>query len=283
MEFWQIVVLAIIQGAAELLPVSSSAHVIFVAKLMDPNWKATTPESIFLLIMLHTGTMFAAIMYFWSSWKTILFAPKQPRTGGWHFIGMIVIATGVTGFIALGLQKLLKAFAHVEVEELFDNLPLIAAALGAAGILILIASRYDRVEHGGTLSWGAALVIGLVQGFCLPFRGFSRSGATISMGLLRGVQRRLAENFSFALAVVLTPPLIVRQVVKLSQSAELKGADLSELMLPGLVGMVLSFLAGLLALRLLSAVLELGRWAFFGIYCLAFAAVIFVVAMRNGW
>src|SRR5262249_35117929 len=102
---------------------------------------------------------------------------------------------------------------------------------------------------------------------------------TISVGLMRGMPRRFAEEFSFALAVVLTPPIIVRQAWKLLKSPEAANAHLIDLLLPGLVGMVLSFLSGLAALRLLSAVLEGGRWAYFGIYCLCFAGVVFVAAL----
>src|SRR2546426_12712069 len=78
--YFQVLVLALIQGAAELLPVSSSAHVILAQKLMglDPS----SPPMVFLLIMLHTGTMFAAVVYFWSGWKKALAAsPAAPGSG----------------------------------------------------------------------------------------------------------------------------------------------------------------------------------------------------------
>jgi len=87
------------------------------------------------------------------------------------------------------------------------------------------------------LTPAVAALIGLVQGLCLPFRGFSRSGATISVGLMAGLPRRFAEEFSFALAVVLTPPLIVRQTWKLLKSPEAADAHLLDLLLPGLIGM----------------------------------------------
>jgi undecaprenyl-diphosphatase len=124
------------------------------------------------------------------------------------------------------------------------------------------------------LSGWSAVWIGLVQGFCVPFRGFSRSGATISTGLLRGVSRALCEDFSFALAIVLTPPAQAYSVYKLLKAHELSRSTLMEVLVPGLVGMVFSFIAGFLALRFLSAVLERGRWKYFGFYCLAMAAVI---------
>src|SRR6476469_10036565 len=102
MDFYVMVfVLALIQGAAELLPVSSSAHVILAQKLMglDPS----NPSMVFLLIMLHTGTMFAAIVYFWSGWKAILFPPQPAPGKGQDFIVMLVVATSVNGVLGLGL------------------------------------------------------------------------------------------------------------------------------------------------------------------------------------
>jgi undecaprenyl-diphosphatase len=108
--------------------------------------------------------------------------------------------------------------------------------------------------------------IGLIQGLSLPFRGFSRSGATISTALCCGVERSLAEDFSFALLVVLTPPVIGRGLYRLLKAAD-PNTHLLGLLLPGLVGMVFSFLAGMLALKILSAALERGGWKYFGYYC----------------
>jgi undecaprenyl-diphosphatase len=279
--YLKVLVLALIQGAAELLPVSSSAHVILAQKLMglDPS----SPSMVFLLIMLHTGTMFAAIVYFWSSWERALFTTQPSPASGRRFLVMILLATAVTGVLGLGLQYLIERVVlerllhhpQGEVEQLFKSLPLIGAALTAAGLVILASSRFDRAGPARELTPARAGLIGLVQALCLPFRGFSRSGATISVGLMCGLPRRFAEEFSFALAVVLTPPLIVRQTWKLLKSPEAADAHLFDLLAPGLVGMGLSFLSGLVALRLLSAVLEGGRWAYFGVYCLVFAGVVF--------
>jgi undecaprenyl-diphosphatase len=108
----------------------------------------------------------------------------------------------------------------------------------------------------------------------VPFRGFSRSGATISTGLFCGVSRTLSEDFSFALAIVLTPPVQVYSIYKLLNAHALSTHTLADLLAPGLLGMVFSFAAGLLALRFLSVVLERGRWKYFGFYCLAAAAVV---------
>jgi len=172
-------------------------------------------------------------------------------------------------------------FAHnspnFEIENLFGNSRLMAASLATAGILIIVSSL-SKPKPNGELSIIPAIVIGAVQGLCLPFRGFTRSGATISTGLVLGVARRKAEEFSFALAVVLTPVVIVKEVYRLykhqSFSATLGTSDFMHLLAPGLIGMVFSFGAGLLALRWLSKWLESGRWYFFGAYCLIASLVV---------
>lgn len=279
-SIFKILVLAIIQGACELLPVSSSAHVIVAEKLMglDP----TSPQMTLLLVMLHTGTMLAVIVFFWNSWKENFFKSRQACVDS---VKWIIIATIATGFIGLLLKVLiekilLKGTAHAEIELLFGNLSLIAAALAGAGVLILWSGYKENsvTQAKNTLGLKASVLIGMVQGVCLPFRGFSRSGATISTGLLLGVDKKRVEDFSFALAVVLTPPVILKEVSRFLSaqhvSAHHHGVGLLSLFLPSLMGMVLSFMAGLLALKWLSNWLEHGRWYLFGFYCLAASAFI---------
>ena len=95
-----------------------------------------------------------------------------------------------------------------DVESLFSQLPLIATALLVAGLLIIVSGlREPNRLEGKDVNTTSASWIGAVQGLCLPFRGLSRSGATISTGLLLGVGKRRMEEFSFALAVVITPPV----------------------------------------------------------------------------
>src|SRR5437660_6090998 len=113
MNYFQIAVLALIQGAAELLPVSSSAHVILVARLMgrDPS----SPEMTFLLVMLHTGTMFAVLYYFWPRWRKLLAADRPGPASRLHLPLMVVLATAVTGVVGLGLLFLIE---RVVLEQL---------------------------------------------------------------------------------------------------------------------------------------------------------------------
>jgi undecaprenyl-diphosphatase len=279
----QILVLGLIQGAAELLPVSSSAHVIVAEKLMklDPS----SPEMTFLLVMLHTGTMFAVIAYFWSAWKKSFFSSKAQFKDA---LTKIVGATICTGLVYVALKRLIEKVVlggqKAEIEQLFSYLPLIAGALFAAGLLILWSAFKTKKDPGSEeVTLATACWIGLIQGVCIPFRGLSRSGSTISVGLLKGIGRRQAEVFSFALGVVITPGAFYQELHRFLKVRAGTGTPihLGHLIQPGLIGMVASFVAGLLALRWLSGWLENGRWHYFGYYCLVAAAAIFVLAAKG--
>lgn len=284
MSVIQVVALAIIQGLAELLPVSSSAHVVVAEKLMglDPSAPALT----LLLVLLHTGTMCAVIVYFWRDWRRRYFASRESCK---QIVAHVVVATALTGAVGWLLGKLvvrlyLRATPHAAVEDLFSHLELIAPALFAVGILIIVAYFLDRrVAKGPELTLRQSVVIGLVQAVCLPFRGFSRSGATISAGMIAGIEKTAAEAFSFALAVVLTPPVVIREVLRLREH----GGALTAQQMHAAVGLdtlggLLAFGAGLLALKWMSVWLERGRWYYFGGYCIV-AAIAVELLHRAGF
>lgn len=296
-SLFKVLILAIVQGLAELLPVSSSAHVVVAEKLLglDPS----SPQMTLILVMLHTGTMFAVIVYFWSQWRLAYFTTAHALK---RFVVRAFWATLLTGLVGYPLIKIIEETAFKgkpkgEIELLFSRLDLIAPALFAAGLIILISSfrersaaqrgpdtsrpEYERsiVLSGDNVTFSQAGWMGAIQGLCLPFRGFSRSGATISTGLLAGTTRQRAERFSFALAVIITPAAIAREaerLLKAKQAVELAGGDLNlhTSVVAALLGMVFSFFAGLGALRWLSSWLENGRWYLFGIYCIAASLVV---------
>ena len=281
---WRVMILAVVQGFAELLPVSSSAHVVVAEKLMgmDPS----SPQMTLLLVMLHTGTMFAVILFFWKQWRRTFF---QSAAAFKKAAVLLILATGITGAVGEVLKKAIekvwfRGAPGAEVEQLFSHLELIAPALAAGGILILIAGMREKrasaeaaAEDVG-LNAKQASLIGLVQAFCLPFRGFSRSGATISTGMLAGVPKMRAEEFSFALAVLLTPAVDGLELLRLMKAEHVSGgAGLASAMMPGIFGAFCAFLAGLLALKWLSGWLEGGRWYLFGIYCLVASVAVFML------
>jgi undecaprenyl-diphosphatase len=284
----QVIILAIVQGLAELLPVSSSAHVVVAEKLMglDPS----SPPMTLLLVMLHTGTMVAVIVYFWRQWSNTYFR----NMAAFKDVAIkIILATALTGVIGEAIIKVIErtAFRDVkdaQIEDLFSHLEIIAPALTLAGLLIIIAGVFSRRNPAGLMTKASGLstrqagLIGAVQGLCLPFRGFSRSGATISVGMLAGVPKSAAEAFSFALAVVLTPAVVAREAIRLTRVQSTRGTgNLLSAFTPSLFGAFFAFLAGLVALKWLSQWLEGGRWYLFGVYCLIAAAVVFVLHSRG--
>ena len=248
---------------------------------LDPS----SPEMTMLLVMLHTGTMFAVITYFWNNWKRDYFVSAAKLR---LFAVQIVTATFWTGIVGLGLKVVIEKVVmrhtpHAQIEDLFSNLPLIAGALAGVGVLIIYAGlREDKMPLQEEIQSRHSCWIGIVQGLCLPFRGFSRSGSTISTGLLLGLPKQKLEEFSFALAVVLTPPVLAKEASRLLKEHELSGnGSVLHLFAPGLVGMVLSFVAGLLALKWLTRWLEGGRWKLFGYYCLVAAAGVLVICFSH--
>ena len=292
MSIFQVIILAIVQGLAELLPVSSSAHVVVVEKILEKHYGGLAPSDprmTLLLVMLHTGTMFAVIVYFWSQWKKTFFSSGDAFK---RFAVRAIWATSLTLVIGYPIKKLIekvvfKGIPKAEIENLFNHLEWIAPALAVAGFLILLAGLMEkrRMEahpkvYGDSVTMRQAGWMGAIQGLSLPFRGFSRSGATISIGMLTGASKERAERFSFALAVVITPLAIgweLLRLLKASHEATAAGVpmDLHGSVVTGLLGAFFAFLAGLVALKWLSSWLEEGRWYLFGIYCLLASVVVF--------
>ncbi len=290
MTWIHIVILAIVQGLTELLPVSSSAHVIVTAELLHENM--STPDNALLLVLLHTGTMFAVIAYFWRQWVE-QFLSSWARF--WSFFKLIFLASLLSGAVGYPVILLIEHWLsrggrQVPIEALFHKLNWIAPALAAAGLLILWAGVREArrpanaKEAPRPIRRGEAIVMGILQGLAIPFRGFSRSGVTISGGLLQGGQRAQIESFSFAMVVAITPLAIARELWRVHKAAHaaMTPVHWAAALEPGLVGMVCAFLAGLVALRWLSSWLEAGRWHWFGIYCLAAAALTQALYMK-GW
>jgi len=268
---------------------------------LDPS----SPQMTLLLVMLHTGTMFAVIAYFWNQWKQTYFASTDAFK---RFALRLIYATALTGVVGEALIKLIehtafKGAPKAEIEELFGRLELVAPALACAGILILIAGLREKKQDAAEAKEAAAATsltrrptesvtmrqagwIGLVQGMALPFRGFSRSGATISTGMLTGATKQRSERFSFALAVVITPAAIGREAMRLVHATHEAAAtgspiDLHGTLVYSLLGAVFAFLAGLVALKWLSNWLENGRWYWFGIYCLVASAAVFYLHTKG--
>ena len=162
MPILKVIVLAIVQGLAELLPVSSSAHVVVAEKMMGLD--ASSPQMTLLLVMLHTGTMFAVIAYFWKTWKFTYFKDSLSFK---RFAVRAVFATILTLVIGYPISEIIKktVFSGVpkaEIEDLFSHLEYVAPALFVAGVLIVIAAAAgplaERIGPKAVLVPGLALL-----------------------------------------------------------------------------------------------------------------------------
>ncbi len=193
----------------------------------------------------------------WLTWKAVVPA-FRPRSHNWTTCDLAPLQ---------------------ELVVIVETPTVIAVGLAAVGIMIIVSAKRRRVAES-ELGAREAAWIGAIQGLCLPFRGFSRSGATISTGLFLGLDKLCSEEFSFALAVVLTPAVILKEGYRLLKARELAltitTSDLFSVAWPSLLGMLFSFIAGLVALKWLSRWLEHDRWHFFGYYCLFAAATVLV-------
>lgn len=269
MDALHAVLIAILQGATELFPVSSLGHAVVVPALFD--WHLDQHSGAFLpfLVLLHAGTSVALLLYFWRDWWAMargvlgLSGPADTQTNRRLFL-RIVVATIPAVVFGFALNKFFK--------ELFDN-PLIAAVfLIVNGAMLLFGERLrgrGGVRGLESISVKDAVVIGFWQCGAL-FPGISRAGATIVGGLLRGVTHEAAAHFSFLIALPVIVGATVLEVPKLLR------APLAPGVLP--LAMGAAVLAGITAYLSTWFLMRYFRandqWALnpFGYYCLAFGA-----------
>ncbi len=196
--FWQAILLGALQGLTEFLPVSSSAHLILAQRLL-PGF---SQPGILFDVMLHVGTLVAVVVYFRERIGGLLrgAVSRDPvsRRASWKMALLLAVSVGLTGALTLPL----KQFAL----DGMDNLPRMGVALLATSLLLAGAQAVGarRGEGGRSLEEMRvrdAVLIGAFQSFSALFRGLSRSGNTISMGLFTGLSRRAAAEYAFLLSV----------------------------------------------------------------------------------
>lgn len=273
MNLLQALVLGVVQGITEFLPISSTAHLILVPRLL--GW-TLDPESIFVFdVLLQLGTVLSVVIYFRKDLLAILkavwigLASRQPlatseaRLGWW-----IVVATAPAAVIGLPLKPYFESLHHMPV--------VVAVILMAAALLIFVSERLGRRNRAlSELRWIDALLIGCSQALAL-FPGVSRSAATICGGLVRGLERGAAARFSFLMSV---PALTAASVVALKDLLELPGYERH--LPPLLVGTVVALFVGLASIHWLLSWLARHPMYAFGWYRLI-AGAVFLGALLLG-
>lgn len=252
MNLLEMLVLAVVQGIAEFLPISSSGHLVILG-----NWMRVNSESATVEIILHAGTLASILVVYWRRILDLLRADRR------------VIPLLVVGTIPAGVAGIL---IKTRAAWLLDQPLLAGGMLVVTGAMLLSLrwlpegeTRYQRV------SWVAALAIGCFQAFAL-LPGVSRSGSTIVGARLFGMHREDAVTFSFLLAI----PAILGATL-LTVKDLLGGEGAGEQMGVLLVGAVVSFVVGIAALKWLIQWARAGKLYWFAWWCIPFGILVIVL------
>ncbi len=276
MTYLHALVIAFLQGATEMFPVSSLGHAVIVPALLGWNIDQHAPVFLPFLVLLHLGTAAALLAYFWRDWWELaagvlgLSTPERCRES--RYILLLLIIATIPAVIVGGL------FEHA-VRALFAT-PITAAIFLAANGILLISGEYLRrrapLRVGqprrpiATLSKTDAIMIGFWQ--CLALLpGVSRSGATITGGLLRGIDHSASAHFSFLIALPVILAATALEVPKLLHQ-DVPPATLHMAILAAIVAGIVAFLSTALLMRYFRGTDKLALNPF-GYYCIAAGAL----------
>lgn len=275
MDIIQAIILGIVQGLTEFLPISSSGHLVLVPYAM--RWE--NPGLAFDTL-LHLGTLVAVVWYFWkdivaiikaliSSILDIFRGNFKAGLKGDSFKKLAWLL--VVGTIPAGLMGILL---KSQFESLFNSVPAVGFFMIITGILLWGAERVKRGEKEvKDVSFKNALAIGIFQGFAIA-PGISRSGATISAGLFSGLERELAAKFSFLLSI---PAIVGATAI---QAKDIAGFDFS--LAVTLAGFISAAIFGYLAIKLLLKIIKESSLMIFAYYCWIVGALTLILSYVYG-
>jgi undecaprenyl-diphosphatase len=259
-NYWQGIVLGLVQGLTEFLPVSSSGHLVLAEALTGVK-----PPGVFVEVALHVATLGSVlIVYGRRLWELVvgLFQRSPDRL---RYIGLLIVGSIPAAVIGLLFQK--------AIEERFHSLPWLGIEFIVTGIILWSTRRQggERTAPG----WGGAFGVGLGQAFAI-LPAISRSGATVAAALWMGLTPAAAAEFSFLLAV----PVIAGAAVLEGRHAVGNVAAVG--LGPLVVSFILSFVSGVFAIRFLVALLRRGRFYAFAPYCWVVGVLTLVYALWQG-
>lgn len=290
MEWWQALVLGIVQGLTEFLPVSSSGHLMMFKELLGVDSEGFLDFT----VTVHFATVLSTIIVFWSViWKLLsgLFKFRcsfsiddNTEWGVFRFkyneetdyILKLIVSMIPIGIVGLCFKD--------QVEGLFaDNLFTVGVCLIITAILLFASDQSakwlpqgnaEKPEHRNGLSYLQAFIVGLGQA-CAVAPGLSRSGTTIATGLLCGVKRENMAQFSFLMVLV---PIIGEQALGILKSFGEPASAAGLGFMPLAMGFIGAFIAGLFSCKAMIAIVKKAKLVWFSIYCLIAAAAIFIFA-----
>jgi undecaprenyl-diphosphatase len=269
----QALIMGIVQGLTEFLPISSSGHLIIVPFLF--GWKDPFITSLAFSVMLHIGTLAALLVYFRADWVRLVpagfatirdrsFRDDPDRRLAWLLVAATIPAA-LAGFLLGDL-----------IEERFRDIGLVAFTLVIGAVVLWLADRWGgRTKGVEDVTFPVAVAIGAAQALALV-PGISRSGISISAARFAGLDREAAARFSFLMATPITAGAALFELRKLASGET--GLDVS--LGPLLVGMVAAFVAGIIAIGFLLRYLRTRSLNIFVAYRLVLAAIVIVVWLR---
>ncbi len=251
MTFIDAILLGILQGATEFLPVSSSGHLVLAQHLTE----GFEQPGVLFDVLLHVGTMVAVAVYFWrdlAGLATSLWRKDDSAASQRHMLALLVVGSIPTAIIGL----LFKDF----FIGLFERPDIVCIMLLVTGTLLWVAEKLRKLEASRKdMSFLDAVVVGTVQG-CAIIPGISRSGSTIAALLLRGVDGETAARFSFLLAL---PAVFGAALLSLKDLEHVASSSMA----PYLAGTLAALFTGLLCIHLLMGVIRRRRLHWFALYC----------------
>lgn len=255
MDIFQSLILGIVQGITEFLPISSSGHLVLMQKFFNIK-----EPPIFFDTLIHFATLLAVIFYLRKEIISILDNIKKKDTQ--RFLFMIILAT--TPAVIVGF--LLKD----KMSEIFNSLNFLSITFFVTAIILAATKFFENGQkYLKNITWFDSLFIGVFQALAI-LPGISRSGSTISSGLFRYLKREDAFKFSFLLAI----PVILGAMVL--QMFDIKQCGLCSDFLANFVGFIAALIFGFLSLKILEKVAAKGKLHYFAFYCLALSLIILI-------
>jgi undecaprenyl-diphosphatase len=261
LDIIKVIILGIVQGLTEFLPVSSSGHLVLAAEFLNFQEKGVAFE-----VIVHLGTLFSVLIAFRKDVIQMILAPfrilssQADKTDAYKYLRWdICIIAGTIPAALVGL--LFKS----QIEEFFSNAILVLVMLTVTGIILLLSKYAPQKNEEITI--GRSILIGIAQAFAI-LPGISRSGSTIVTGLFLNLDRENAAKFSFLLAI---PAILGASIIKMNDLLTVETQHLPYSYM--LIGLLAAFVSGYLAIFWLLRVVKQGKLEWFALYC--FAVVIF--------
>ena len=269
MDWWQALILGLVQGLTEFLPVSSSGHLVIFQHLTGT---AVDPDAfVGFTVLVHFATVCSTLVVFWAAiWKLLKGLFRFRYNDETDYVAKLVVSMIPVAVVGV--------FFKDAVEDLFgEGLIVVACCLLVTALLLwlsdIFGSRKGAREHRNGLSFAQAFVVGIGQAAAVA-PGLSRSGTTIATGLLTGVRRDVMAQFSFLMVLV---PIVGEQLLSVVKSVHggeaMFGPEVSALAL--VLGFAAAFLAGLFACKAMITLVRRAKLWWFSVYCVLAAVLCF--------